>query len=147
MGIMSAITTTTIVITTKANPTGTTTAPTARRSTCICEQMPVSELAVMVQAAVNFKAHGEREKTHGGDHGKGSVSSLNCVKQVLRSLAYSDPLDAYRGSVLLTTIPECRLMLCAPMQPRCSCGWQKPSEGCPVLPEERIIKTSILGDL
>jgi len=44
MGIMSAITTTTIVITTKANPTGTTTAPTARRSTCIFEQMPVSEL-------------------------------------------------------------------------------------------------------
>ena len=33
MGIMTAITTTTIVITTKANPTGTTTAPTARRST------------------------------------------------------------------------------------------------------------------
>src|SRR6266478_5498086 len=30
-------TTTTIVITTKANPTGTTTAPTARRSTCIFE--------------------------------------------------------------------------------------------------------------
>ena len=72
MGIMTAITTKTIVISTKANPTGTTTAPTARRSTCICEQMPVSELAVMVQAAVNFKAHGEREKTHGGDHGKDS---------------------------------------------------------------------------
>jgi hypothetical protein len=34
--------------------------------------MPVSELAVMVQAAVNFKAHGEREKTHGGNHGKDS---------------------------------------------------------------------------
>ena len=49
MGIMTAITTTTIVITTKANPTGTTTAPTAPRSTCIFEQMPVSELAVMVQ--------------------------------------------------------------------------------------------------
>ena len=47
MGIMTAITTTTIVITTKANPTGTTTAPTARRSTCIFEQMPVSELAVL----------------------------------------------------------------------------------------------------
>jgi hypothetical protein len=47
-GFMTAITTTTIVITTKANPTGTTTAPTARRSTCIFEQMPVSELAVMV---------------------------------------------------------------------------------------------------
>ena len=49
MGIMTAITTTTIVISTKANPTGTTTARTARRSTCICEQIPVSELAVMVQ--------------------------------------------------------------------------------------------------
>jgi dihydroorotase len=63
IGIMTAITTTTIVITTKANPTGTTTASTARGSTCIREQMPVSELAVMVQAAVNFKAHGEREKS------------------------------------------------------------------------------------
>ena len=49
MGIMTAITTTTIVTTTKANPTGTTNAPTARRSTCVFEQMPVSELAVMVQ--------------------------------------------------------------------------------------------------
>ena len=35
-GYHGAITTTTIVITTKANPTGTTTAPTTRRSTCIC---------------------------------------------------------------------------------------------------------------
>jgi hypothetical protein len=35
---------TTIIHTTKANPTETTTAPTARRSTCIFEQMPVSEL-------------------------------------------------------------------------------------------------------
>jgi DNA-directed RNA polymerase subunit alpha len=50
MGIMSAITTTTIVITTKANPTVTTTAPAARRSTCICEQMPVSELAVAIDS-------------------------------------------------------------------------------------------------
>jgi hypothetical protein len=49
-GIMTAITTTTIVITTEANPTGTTTALTARRSTCIFEQMPVSGLAVMVQS-------------------------------------------------------------------------------------------------
>ena len=49
MGIMTAITTTTIVISTKANPTGTTTAPTARRSTCICEQIPVSELVVTGQ--------------------------------------------------------------------------------------------------
>jgi len=38
MGIM-----TTIVITTKANPTRTTTAPTAPRSTCRFEQMPVSD--------------------------------------------------------------------------------------------------------
>ncbi len=36
---MTAITTTTIVITTKANPTETTTAPTDRRSTCMFEQM------------------------------------------------------------------------------------------------------------
>jgi hypothetical protein len=49
MAIMTAITTTTIVITTKANPTGTTIAPTARLSMCIFERMPVSELAVIVQ--------------------------------------------------------------------------------------------------
>src|SRR5271166_5324179 len=55
-----------------------------RRSTCICEQMPVSELAVMDRAAVNFEAQGERERTHGGDHWQRLVSSLNCVKQVLR---------------------------------------------------------------
>ena len=94
MGIMSAITTTTIVITTKTNPTGTTTAPTARRSTCICEQMPVSELAVMVQAAVNFKAHGEREKTHGGDNGKDSSARSIALSKSCGALAYSDPLDA-----------------------------------------------------
>jgi len=58
MGIMTAITTTTIVITTKANPTGTTTAPTARRSTCIFEQMPVSELAVMVQGRRQLQSAG-----------------------------------------------------------------------------------------
>ena len=39
MGIRPAITTTTIVITTKANPTETTTAPTDRGSTCMFEQM------------------------------------------------------------------------------------------------------------
>ena len=71
MGIM-----TTIVITTKANPTRTTTAPTAPRSTCIFEQMPVSELAVMVQGCVNFKAQGEREKARGGDYGKDSSARL-----------------------------------------------------------------------
>jgi hypothetical protein len=43
------------------------------------------------------------------------------------ALAYSDPLDARRVSVLLI---------------------KKSSEGCPVLlPEEQNIKTSILGDL
>ena len=49
MAIMTAITTTAIVITRKANPTGTI-APTARLSMCIFEQMLVSEQAVMVQA-------------------------------------------------------------------------------------------------
>jgi len=58
MGIMTAITTTTIVITTKANPTGTTTAPTARRSACIFEQMPVRELAVMVQGCRQLQSAG-----------------------------------------------------------------------------------------
>jgi hypothetical protein len=32
--------------------------------------MPVSELAVMVQGCINFKAQGERAR--GGDHGKDS---------------------------------------------------------------------------
>ena len=45
MGIMVAITTTTITITTKADATGTTTAQSARRSMCIFEQMPISELS------------------------------------------------------------------------------------------------------
>jgi len=53
MGIM-----TTIVITTKANPMGTTTGFTARRSTCIFEQMPVSELAVMVQGCRQLQSAG-----------------------------------------------------------------------------------------
>jgi hypothetical protein len=58
MGMMTVITTTTIVITTKANPTGTTTAPTARRSTSIFEQMPVSELAVMVEGCRQLQSAG-----------------------------------------------------------------------------------------
>ena len=70
MGIMTAITTTTIVITTKANPTGTTTVPTARRSRCIFEQMPVCELAVMMQGCRKgcrqLQSGRAREKTHGG---------------------------------------------------------------------------------
>src|SRR5205807_8925962 len=101
MGIMSAITTTTIVIITKANPTGTTTAPTTRRSTCICQQMPVSELAAMVQAAVNFKVQGEREKTHGaGIMAKTRSARSIALSKSCGALAYSDPLDSYRGSVL-----------------------------------------------
>ena len=84
MGIMVAITTTTIIITTKADPTGTTTAPTARRSICIFEQMPVSELAVMAQGSVNFKAQGEREKNAWRGSWQRLVSPLDCFKQVLR---------------------------------------------------------------
>jgi hypothetical protein len=92
-GIRTAIITTTIVITAKANPTGTTTAP-ARRSTCIFEQMPVSELAVMVRAAVNLKAQGARKKTHGGDHGKDSSARSIALSRSCGALAYADPLDA-----------------------------------------------------
>jgi hypothetical protein len=58
MGIMVAIATTTIIITTKADPTGTTTAQTARRSMCIFEQMPVSELAVMAQGCRQLQSAG-----------------------------------------------------------------------------------------
>ena len=66
--------------------------------------MPVSELAVMAQAAVNFKAQGEREKTHGGDHGKDPSARSIALSKSCGALAYSDPLDARGGSVLLTTI-------------------------------------------
>jgi hypothetical protein len=59
---MTAITTTTIVITTQANQKGRTTAPTARRSTCIFEQMPVSELAVMVQGCRQLQSAGRAKK-------------------------------------------------------------------------------------
>jgi hypothetical protein len=48
MGMMAAITTMTIVCYREGQSDGTTTAPNARRSTCIFEQMPVSELAVMM---------------------------------------------------------------------------------------------------
>jgi hypothetical protein len=50
------------------------------------------------------------------------------------------------GSVLLTTVrvqAEVMRSNAAPLFVRVA----KVSEGCPVLPEERIIKTSILGDL
>jgi hypothetical protein len=66
MGIMAAINTTTIVCYREGQFDGTTTAPNARRSTCIFEQMPVSELAVMVQGCRQLQSAGEREKTHGG---------------------------------------------------------------------------------
>src|SRR5271166_3818967 len=105
MGIMTAITTTTIVITTKANPTGTTTAPTARRSTCIFEQMPVRRAGGDGAGLPSTsKRKGEREKSHGGDHGKDSSARSIALSKSCGALAYSDPLDAYRGSVLLTTI-------------------------------------------
>jgi hypothetical protein len=58
-GIMTAIT---IVITAKANQKGTTTAPTARQSTCICEQMPVSELAAIMQGCRQLQSAGRAKK-------------------------------------------------------------------------------------
>ena len=56
--------------------------------------MPVSELAVMGRAAVNFKAQGEREKARGGDHGKDSSARSIALNKSCSALAYSDPLDA-----------------------------------------------------
>ena len=44
------------------------------------------------------------KKTHGGDHGKDSLARSIALSKSFGALAYSDPLDAYRGSVLLTTI-------------------------------------------
>jgi hypothetical protein len=55
---MTAITTTTIVITTKANPRGKNYRSTAHRSACIFEQMPVSELAVMAQGCRQLQSAG-----------------------------------------------------------------------------------------
>ena len=66
--------------------------------------MPVSEPAVMGRAAVNFKAQGEREKARGGDRGKDSSARSIALSKSCGALAYSDPLDARGGSVLLTTI-------------------------------------------
>ena len=99
MGIMTAITTTTIVITTNANPTGTTTASTARRSTCIFEQMPVSELAVMVQGCRQLQRQGEREETHDGDHGKDSLArsialSKSCGALVIQILSMREEVQS-----------------------------------------------------
>ena len=56
--------------------------------------MPVSELAVMVQGCVNFKAQGEREKARGGDYGKDSSARSIALNKSCSALAYSDPLDA-----------------------------------------------------
>jgi hypothetical protein len=84
MGIMTAITATTIVITTKANPTGTTTASTARRLTCIFEQMPVSEVAVMVQGCRQLQSAGRASNNACRRSWQRLVSSFNCVKQILR---------------------------------------------------------------
>jgi hypothetical protein len=58
MGIMAAINTTTIVCYREGQFDGTTTAPNARRSTCIFEQMPVSELAVMMQGRRQLQSAG-----------------------------------------------------------------------------------------
>jgi hypothetical protein len=45
------------------------------------------------RAAVNFKAQGEREKTHGVDHGKDSSAHSIALSKSCGALAYSDPLD------------------------------------------------------
>jgi hypothetical protein len=97
MGVMTAITTTTIVITTKSNPTGTTIAPTAPSLDVHFERMPVSDGAGLPSTS---KPQGEREKMPW----QRFVSSLNCASNSCGALAYSGPLDAYGDSALLTTI-------------------------------------------
>ena len=62
MGIMAAITTMTIVCYREGQSDGTTTAPNARRSTCIFEQMPVSELAVIMQGCRQLQSAGRAKK-------------------------------------------------------------------------------------
>ena len=95
MGIMTAITTTTIVISTKAKPTGTTTAPTARRSTCIFEQMPVSELAVVVQGGRQLqKRRASAKKRMAGIMAKARQLAQLLLSKPCGALAYSYPLDA-----------------------------------------------------
>jgi hypothetical protein len=118
MGIRPAITTTTIVIIMKANQKGTTTAPTARRSTCICEQMPVSELAVIMQGCRQLQSAGRaKKKAQGEDHGKESSACSIALSKSCGALAYSDPLDAYAGSVLLTTIRVPADVICSNATP------------------------------
>jgi hypothetical protein len=149
MGIMTAITTTTIVITTKSNPTRnnyrsdrpsidvhfwTNACQRARRWWC--------------RAAVNFQGQGEREKTHGGDHGKDSSARSIALSESCGALAYPDPLDAWGGSVLLTTIPECRWCYALPMQPPLFVRVAKVFGGfAPFFLKNGFIKTSILGDI
>jgi hypothetical protein len=55
---MAAINTIAIVCYREGQFDGTTTAPNARRSTCIFEQMPVSELAVMMQGRRQLQSAG-----------------------------------------------------------------------------------------
>ena len=80
MGIMTEITTTTIVITTKGQSDGEQlpVRPPVDR-TCIFEQMPVSELAVMVQGCRQLPRQDVREKTHGGDHGKERIRKTSIL--------------------------------------------------------------------
>lgn len=87
-----------------------------------------------------------REKTPGGDHGKDASACSFPLCKLCVALAYSDPFDAKGGSVLLTTIRVPADVMrpdAAPLFVRVA----KVSDGCSVLPEERIIKSLILGDL
>jgi hypothetical protein len=89
MGIMTAITSTAIVVTTKANRTGTTIAPTVPCSMCIFEQMLVSELAVMVQGLPSTsRRRASVKKRMPGDHGKDSSARSIALSNSCGALAY-----------------------------------------------------------
>jgi hypothetical protein len=66
--------------------------------------MPVSELAVMVQGRRQLQSAWRLKKRMEGGSWQRLVSSLNCVKQVLRCAGIFRSSRCVRGSVLLTTI-------------------------------------------
>jgi hypothetical protein len=87
------------------------------------------------------------KKTHGGGHGKDSSARSIALASLAVRWHIQILLDAYGGSVLLTTIRVSADVIRSNATPLFV--WVAKVFGGlpPFLPEERIIKTSILGDL
>jgi hypothetical protein len=110
--------------------------------------MPVSELAVMVQGLPSTskrRASVKKRMTRGS--WQRLCQLAQSFKQVLRCAGIFRSSRCVRRSVLLTTITECRLMLCASSAAPLFVRVANVFAGLPLLPNERVIKTSIVGDL